>query len=510
LSVPLTLLLLTLLFWLPFGFLSGVTGDGWIYFMQTDEGNIFASASATRLFLPVVWVLTGVVAPGSFAGMNIVLLLLLFGKSWLIYRLARRLTGSAPFAFGAAVVYLCLPVDTGIFYMGALAIHFVVFCYLLAVDLLLTYWQGGRIGVLIPLVIAQLFAVGTYEPTYPFILLTPLILVALEKRISAKVIKTAILWYIVPGLYFMWYIGIMVTFPRAAQYQLEVAQVDRSIDAMLSSLLNIYRRHFIDGWAVSVDTPLFVILAAAAALIVFLLCRSLQRPTARFHPLHWIGIGLAVILVGVVLYLPTGIRDDTIRTFYFSGIGAALVISAAAWWISRQNRLIFSGIIAVGVALGCLTLLEQHADHVDLSETQQAVFTQFVELLPAVQPNTGIVIVDHSADWYLATLLEAPMYPEYIVPALYGDYSVRALWCGADQVGTEDGAWCRFAPDQFTGYSLRSFFMVTPYDALIVVDYDGNEFTVAQTIPVPGDYNPEARIIRGSPNERVRRLFSNP
>jgi len=510
LSVPLTLLLLTLLFWLPFGFLSGVTGDGWIYFMQTDEGNIFASASATRLFLPVVWVLTGVVAPGSFAGMNIVLLLLLFGKSWLIYRLARRLTGSAPFAFGAAVVYLCLPVDTGIFYMGALAIHFVVFCYLLSVDLLLTYWQRGRIGVLIPLVIAQLFAVGTYEPTYPFILLTPLILVALEKRISAKVIKTAILWYIVPGLYFMWYIGIMVTFPRAAQYQLEVAQVDRSIDAMLSSLLNIYRRHFIDGWAVSVDTPLFVILAAAAALIVFLLYRSLQRPTARFHPLHWIGIGLAVILVGVVLYLPTGIRDDTIRTFYFSGIGAALVISAAAWWISRQNRLIFSGIIAVGVALGCLTLLEQHADHVDLSETQQAVFTQFVELLPAVQPNTGIVIVDHSADWYLATLLEAPMYPEYIVPALYGDYSVRALWCGADQVGTEDGAWCRFAPDQFTGYSLRSFFMVTPYDALIVVDYDGNEFTVAQTIPVPGDYNPEARIIRGSPNERVRRLFSNP
>lgn len=489
--VPLLLIALALLLWLPFGFASGVTGDAWTYFMQTDQGNIFAHASPLRLFIPVPWLAAHLLSPGTFHGINLVTLLLMVGKSWLLFLILRRLTAHERFAFASAILYLVLPVDTGIFYLGALAVHFTVFCSLLALYYLLEYWRR-RFWLLLPVMFfAQLFAVGVYEPAYFFMAAAPALLLLWEKRVTRRLIRVTLVWYLVPALHALWYGYIVLNYPGALRYQADVAQVDRSVGVMLTSVFNIYRRHFFDGWQVgSFDYLPLALIAGALVIAAF----WWARPGGDKLSLRWALVGLLVIALGVLLYLPTSLRDVTLRTYFFSGIGAAVVIAA----LLAQARWSVPLGVALLTVIGGASLLDQHRLYVDESEGQQAILTEIADALPGLTPGTDVVFYDRTGE--LAAKIGA-LYMEYMIPALYGDYSLTGTLCLPEEVG--ETARCRFDENGFSAVGTR-LRVNAPYSDLVLVDHTLDGFVVLPALTGFPDYAPLERITPAHPSMAAR------
>ena len=500
----LALALLTALLWLPFGLKVGFTGDDWTFFHQVDAGTVWSSASPLRLFIPIPWIIAYDLYPGSFAGFNLFLVLMIFGKGCLVYGILRRLNAVTALAFAAAVLSILLPADTGIFYIGALTIHFAVFCYLAAFYLLLVYWNTGRLSAVIALWIAQVLCVGNYELAYPLVLVTPLALLLLSPKINRRLIMTTLLWGVIPLINALWYVLIAVNFPRAFQYQGSLV-ANSSITAILTSVFNIYKRHFIDGWFATTAPP-YLAVGVLAGMVVFGVCFWLKRrerlaqhqperePSTASHTRVFALGGLAIIGLGVALYLPTSVRDETLRTFYFSSVGAALTLATVFWWAARRP-LIFAVFVGIFAGIGTLRLLEQHQSYRDESDRQQAVLSALVEALPAVEPGSGIVVVDQTAEGFLTQTIHSAFYLEYTLPMLYQDYSLEAELCIPGEFGTDQATRCRFTEDGLVISSLRTFYFFRPYDHLIVVRYDGafsvvDDLTPYADAPIPA-YQPE-------------------
>jgi hypothetical protein len=476
-AAPLALFALALILWLPFGFDGGATGDAWIYFMQLQSGAIFSYANPLRLFIPLPWLIGYTLTPGTFVGVNVVTLLLLFGKSALLYALLRRLTAHPPLAFAAAALYLLLPADTGIFYLGALAIHCAVFCLLLAVYLLLVYWKSRRLIAWIVIWVAQLFAVGTYELVYPPILLTPALLLLQNRRLSRRWWITSAVWYVVPGLYALWYAAIALTYPRAAAYQAGLSQGEFSLGAVLTSLFAIYRRHFIDGW---IEAGAFWWIALAAGVIAFTAVMLITPPARKVDLRAVIAGGLALILIGVAIYLPTSVRDETTRTYYVSGIGAGIAAAGLLWWIGGRRRWWFAALIGLLALIGTSRLLDQHQTYVEQSIQQQRAAAAIAAALPPFQPNMGIAVIDATSDLRLEAVIN-PMSLDFMLFPYHHDLSIRAILCASALIGTDAG--CRFEDGQLTAPSFRTGTISIPAEALIVLRYDGAAFTQLPAFP---------------------------
>lgn len=516
--VPLTLALLVILLWLPFGWEVGFTLDDWILFHQVDQGNAMSAASATRLFAPIPFMLAYSLNPGHFSAINLFLALLLFVKGILCYAVLRRLNGAAPLAFAIAVLTILLPADRGVFYMGALTIQFALVSYLLAIYLLLAYWHRKRLSALLGMWIALLGSVGIYELVYPLIVVTPLILLWFHHRIDRRFIRVALLWYVIPLVNAIWYVFIVLNFPRAFAYQDSLSS-HPSIPEMLTSLLNIYRRHFIDSWWTGGSSlnSAYVLLSVTTGALVFAVALVLARRD-RFKAVPRLSIiliiaGLVIVGLGTALYLPTSLRDETLRTYYFSSVGAAVTLAALLWRITPR-QLVFAALVGGLAGVAVLRLLDQHQRFYDTSERQQAALTELVRVLPAPAPSSGIVVVDETPDAAFSNLIYFPPYLEYMLPTLYNDYSLEAELCLPGDFGYGEQDRCRFTDDGMQIESWRTFTFVRSYGQLIFVRYDGTFSLVDDLTPYAGSpipqYQPERRYLPGSSlPSRVADLFGS-
>ncbi len=516
--VAAALAVLVAILWLPFGLNVGFTGDDWILFQQVDEGDAMSHTSATRLFTPVPFILAYNLNPGHFSAINLFLALLLVAKGYLCYAILRRLHAATPLAFAAAVLSILMPADTGIFYLGAMTIQFALVCYLLALYLLLVAWERGWMLALLGMGFVQLGCVGIYESVYPLIVFTPLVLLLVRRGTRRRLIRYALLWYAVPFLYALWYAFIVLSFPRALQYQGSLIE-SPTIAAIITSLFNIYGRHFVGGWldSAGVSPAEHLLLGALAGVIAFAVCVALlRRARLDSEPRLTLKLavgGLAVIGLGVALYLPTSLRNETLRTFYFSSVGAAVALAAVLWWGARRP-LIFAALVGVFAGVGMLRLLDQHRSYYDESERQQAALTELARALPSPEPGSGIVVVDETPDGALANLIHGPHYLEYMLPTLYDDCSLEAELCLPGEFGSDEAARCRFNDTGLVIESWRTFQFDQPYDQLIFVRYDGSCSVIDDLAPYVGRsipaYQPEARYQPGGiPPARIADLFGS-
>ncbi len=497
--VALALLVLTVLLWLPFGLNIGFTGDDWIYFHQVETGSIMSQAAPTRLFIPIPWLAAYQLAPGQFAGINLFIALMIFGKGVLIYGILRRLNLPAALAFATGALTILLPADTGIFYMGGLHNQFALVCYLLAVYLLLIYWRRPRLLVLVLLIIAQMGTVGISEQAYPLIAFAPLILLSLRPKIDRRWIKMALLWWLVPLLNGLFYLWIVISFPRAFAYQGSLI-THPSPGTILTSLFNDYLRHFVTGWLSNFATtpPLHLLLGIIAGFGVGGVCWRLSlREPGEMSPrqsLIFALAGLIIIGLAVLLYLPTSLRDETLRTFYFSSVGAALTLVIVFRWLAHRSWG-FPVLVGLFALVGMLHLLDQHQGYVDESKRQQAAYIQLTRVLPNAAAGSGIVIVDQTPDQAFSRLIHGDLYAEDSLPLFYDDPSLEGALCLPGDFGTTDAARCRFSEDGLTLPSVRTRVFVRRYDQLIFVRYDGAFSLVTDLTPYVGHsvvtYQPE-------------------
>ncbi len=488
--VGITLALLVIVLWLPFGLNGGIISDAWIYFHQIEQGSIMSQATPTRILWPIFYLVAFQLNPGHFAAFNLFMMLLFFCKGLLVYGLLRRLNVPLALTFAAAVLAIVIPVDSGAFYLGALSIEGVLVCYLLAVYLLVFYWQRRRLSILIGMAVAQFLAAGTYELIYPLMAVAPLVLFRFQRKINWRLVRAAVIWYIVPALCFAWYVYIALDFPRAFQYQ--TGLVERaSLPAILISLLNIYKRHFFDAWVGNLAAvPLTDwALGVVAGIGAFAASCWLRRNEGSAYvpprlPLILFLSGLTIILLGVALLLPTSLRDQTTRTYYFSSVGAALALAALFWWAARRPVL-FAALVGIFVLLGVANLLDQHQGLVDTSTRQEVMLTNLARTLPEVAPGTGIVVVDQSADQGFAQLIGA-LDVEDMIPLIYHDDTLEGALCLPAEFGTDEQARCRFSDDQLLLPSIRTRVFVRSLNHLILLRYDGQFSVIRDLAPYLG------------------------
>ncbi len=511
--IALALLIGVVALWLPFGWNVGFVGDDWFLFLNARFGSAWATLG--RPLVPVPFVLGYALAPGQFVGFNLMLALLILARSGLCYAILRRLGVGRGLAFGAAALVLVFPADTGLFYLGALNVYFSWIAFLLAFYCLLLYWRRPRVTFLAVLWLAQVLCLGTYEAAYPLILVAPLALLP-ERRSRSRWRGTLIRWYLFPALNLIRLALVALLSPAALDYQsgLVTGGVP-SISSMIESVVGVYVRHFWGGWVDGGISSPYLLIGAALGVLVAAVAWWLARrdPPAPSRVERWLPLaGLAIVGLGVLIYVPTSLRDDTLRTYFGSSAGAALAISALVWLLIRR-ALPFAVIIGLLAALGCGHLLEQHAVFVRATEAQQTVIVGLAAVAPSIAPGSTLIVMDESPGRDLSHIFPGRWQFQMPFLLVYDDPTLTVALCYPDDAPQNPDAYCAFEDQYIEARLTPAISWQRLYSTVIFLRYTGvGEFVVADTLAPYGDspdYNPDALIDRDSPPPAlIRSLFT--
>lgn len=493
-------MLLTLALWLPFGLNTGFWADGWATLAPVDQGGTgVIPTPASRPFLYVPWWIGYVLTPQSLIGSNLVVLLSIFGKGLLSYGIWRKLGMAEYTAFAAAALTVVFPLDNGLFYMGALSIHFALLCYLGAVFCLVSYHLQRKWIWLIPIALCLIITVGIYETVYPLLLFTPVLLVIVTGRLNKQILVTAALWYIVPFLNGIRLLLLRIENPANFGYQMGLLDSSLSIPSMLGSAITNYRKHFIDVWTL-IERPIeiqYIHIAICVGIVMALTCILLyrqygksQQPSSMRY-LQLAACGFVMVGLGFAAYLPTALRDVHNRTFFYSSIGAALTLICLLQLVTsrfpRGSALFFS-LFGLAIGLSVSRMLDQYLMYVERFEEQRFVVSNIMEQVWNVAPDTAILLIDESPNVNLRRVFAgSSYYLNWIVGYAYSNYSIKAGLCYPD----ETVPWgifreiCTFT-DEIVSVNIGldgTNVIDHPYDHLIVLRYTLEEgFMVASNI----------------------------
>lgn len=546
--VPIVVVLgLVVILWLPFGLkVSGIMEE-WLVVHDLEHGglsernedfDLFITTGVHRLrpLVGLTFVVSYSLTPDLFVGYNVVAMTLFVGKGILLYLILRKLThGNTIYALLVALLFVVYPADGGLFTFRAINVHLAVLWFLLSVYLLLIYFHSGRCWALIGAWAATIGHLWIYEVAYPLVMLVPVLLVWREGRLSRRVFRVSLLWYVAPLIALLYEV---VLFSQGESYQSWVLQ--RSglsqpaiLGEMLTSLIHAYDRHFVTGWTESLSqiaTPYLALalIAAGGAMAAgrLLVTRSALLVSRRRY---WVLalIGFAVVGLGYAAFLITPYRQLDWRVYYYSSIGGAVCVGSLVYLLTLYIRLrlaIFVGLMSALIGLATLHSLNQHAYYADLALMQQALLRGVVEQVPELSHEATLVVVDETGRYYNNWSLGTSYLVLYALRYVYDDYDLNAILCSYDPAAG------RFVvlPEQLelcavtgAGIALTQDGAETgfyAYDQIAIVRYsdDGAELLAslpARYLPTPAErvYNPFQFVDQAaSPPRRYDTLFSLP
>lgn len=515
LIIGLALALMAAALWVPTGFNVGFTVDGWAqysvidYHIRAGGGALLVTTPLRPLFL-IPYQAGYALTPNAFIGYNIVLLGLMIAKGWLAAAVLHRLTRNRALAAAGGVLLLLFPADAALFYEGALTLHMALALWLLATLALLIFIERGRFARLIISALALLIGLGQYEIVFLFV---PVAVAAAAHRglnrrfwVGASVVGGMAAFMGVR------YLGVaLASQGNAISYQVSLLDANATPAAIINAIGTVYANHFWNGW-LGPWAPAYAALAlaigiGAAVLIGGMALRpaATSRPIARIRPARWIIIGLAIILVGVALYLPTRDRASNLRTYYFSAVGAAVALSGAAWGLSaaagRRQPLMFAGLVGALALIGGWRLLEQHAGFAARAQAQGRALAQFVEQAPAFTAPSLVVIIEGGEA--LRAIFDTAFAMRSAFEVVYQTDATPVVLCG-EIVDSTLTAQCVFGPRRVVASFDRRPFANIAYDQVLAYRFDAETgFTLlddlsAHAEATPG-YAPRARIDANAP-----------
>jgi hypothetical protein len=533
------LFILIVILWLPFGLNVMGIQEEWSNRAFVEDSNgpwlTYERYSRPGKLIPIT--LAHVLTPDSFVGYNLVQATLFFGKGMMFYFLVRRFVPDTPIvAFTAALLFIIYPADEGLMTMRSTPIHFAIFCFLTALNLLLAYWDRPCWLTLIGIWLTLGLSLGTYEIAYPLALVSPVFLLWREKRLSRRVIQVSTLWYV--G-FLIPFANTLIRFGQQNSMQrnlLEAGTAGRDLSTifreMLDSLVLAYRRHFIIGWETAVGqldmNGRYLLLAILMALLVLVVTWIMRRErvendqksisSLRQYVMFALG-GVIWIALALLLYLPTTRRYEDWRVYYMSSVGAAftvtLIVLMVSCMISRRFLYpLFTILMAILICLAMVRILHQHQRYVDVSLKEAYILSRVVEEAPALKKPAYFLLVPpesgeplSSERLYLAQAFDAAL------SLTYQDYN-KVL--GVDFCYPPD-AVCRFQNGGIEVSGLGKRTIIYPYNQVLLFEaseHDGiklldgiPQYLLSSVSAV--DYDPDELIDRGSqPPRRVHTLFS--
>ncbi|GEM_PF-5659786 len=555
--LPVALIVIVVLWWLPSGFNSGALIDEWSLLVWIDDGArpfFFPEIAPTRPLTYTPWIAALALTPESFVGMNILLCAAHAVKGLLLFRLLRRIMPEAPaFAWIGGVLFALFPADHGIFYMGAINIQWAVVLALAAVNLLIDAWRRPTIIRWIALWAVQIAAVFMYEAGIPLLLCAPLILLWLDRTGSLPLstqwrggrgvrwtegrgvrflrarrwIIVSVAWSAIPAAWFAYFIYTLTA--GSSAYQASLLDVGATRWGLIDGLAYMLRQNLVTGFVTGLEwlprAPLGALVAAAGIGVgVAWLAASMTRPDLpKSHTsapglggevktyLPLILAGLAATLIGFAVFIPTrdfSTQQYTWRLAMFSSIGAAVASAAALLLLPRRIIPIAAGAL---IALAALRGMEQHERLRAQAIRQQQIVHDIALQAPAVTDGTLFVLIDAS-ETDAARAIQFNYVFEHAIQLTYGTRTIFARLCYQDAASANPAETCAFADEMITaagiwggvetfGYAQMIAFQLTPDGTITLLEAlparylnGANAATYAPRAHIDADAPPPARL----------------
>jgi hypothetical protein len=450
---PLAILLLILstFAWVPPTNFGGF--DEWFIVDVSAQGIIdFPYANRPLVF---IWVLPAAfLFPGTLYGYWVVHVAYLFGSAMTLMALGRRLVPQSEMLpiVAAGVLATWAPTDpqrvnviNNLFYSG------VAFGTLLSIAIFHEAWLRRSPPLVVLASLLGVTAARSYEAVLALLLLgPPLLLLHAEGRLTRDHWRWLLPWEVAMGV-----AASLVALPllqpeTIGSYQLSglgmdlhagrlVQRLVYQVQAHLSPLLSIpLERSFVPGLALA--------LASTAAIFGTMAPRRASGPPETVRTLGRLALfGLALAYLGLsVLILSRAIRGPD-RVQGFTGPGVALFLAsvvcmpAAVWPVGgrRLTALLSAWIFVAGTAHSLA--LQRWWDQRNAYPAQSRVLCQLTRNVPAVRPNTLILLIDDLGSF----------------PAVFTFRHAVRYFYGRSAIGYVSGAHELFYPLTFEADAVR-------------------------------------------------------
>jgi hypothetical protein len=511
-TAALSFVILAAAIWIPVGIQRTALIDEWTVVTVIDSGqplfiNTITYEIPDRSFSMLSYYLGYLLTPDSFAGLNIVFLLTFIFKGIFFWGIVHRFFPSIPtFSLFVSLLYVVYPADTAILSTRPINYHWSILFMLIAINLLLMYWKRRRRVFMLAIWIAQAVAISNIEVGLPIIMAAPGLLLLKEKKITPRLIRTALLWYAMPAFFIIALAIALINQSyqfNTLAHEGDPAQLRIPIYAGFMGFA-LYRS-FLHGWIEAVSmiaknaTPSFYIAAilSTAVFIIFGVSyfrqlnwkpRSINR--RLYERIAW--LGLAILVTGYLAVLPTPHRSTFERTLLFSSMGTVLTLGAILLILTRLAKspnMVFTCLFGFIMGIAVLAAIVRYQEMFAYSVQQQKLLAEIATQMPRFDTQAAIILFDEThalekTQWLWGTNATSRIF-ERALQFMYNDYSIRARLCYPNEperpIFPER---CEVDADQITAYIPGHPTIQRSYDQIIALSYtDTGDIKVLDKLP---------------------------
>ena len=408
-------LLFVFLLYLPSGFQSIGHWETWYYRAYLDGLQSMSAANelVTRFWVMMPHRLALIVNTESYFGFHIVFLVISWFKLVFLYGVLRQLRFTLFQAFLITTIFLVYPVNSHLLSLRSIPNSFSVMCLLVSVFLILDFVKNPSRLHILGIWLSLTLNVVTQETAYLLILLIPLLWCTNIVPTDQKKLNLSAIWYMIP-IYKIGYLALLLSSNRSFYRKglftslTESESLLSNVQSVFSSLLEVYRHTFIDGWIQAFGLldqgkwlPLTVVWLALIAVTSSWLSRA-QLPVEyvcvrRMAISCLVGLLLVVPSVGILIWIEY-YRHDLWRMYFYVPIAAAIVvyclINLIVMPINRAS-IRYAAVVFLCICLVCpafVRLLSQQERLVKSAGDKAFVLQQIVNSVPAFDPTAQVIL----------------------------------------------------------------------------------------------------------------------
>jgi hypothetical protein len=491
--------------------------DEWLYVSLTSRGIVDCPHMQRPLAL--LWALPGALLPHRFVGFHLTDGLYVLLTGWLVFLLARRLSGDVALALLAGVFALAwAPRDMNrLLTVQATVAAGPTCATLLAFVLLVESWARGRVLLLALAGAVAFVTVRSYEATAALMLGGPLLVLWLSGLRSRR----GWIWAGAFGGVVAVAVALTALFLRRpeASYQFGLG-FDPRPGAVLGRLALQFGLHLLPLFA---PPPALATLVVAVAVLVFaagfaatVALDGGSAPRSRLVALA--GLGAVLAALGYLPFCLLASIQSATRTQFLSGPGIALLLAAAftlaASFLPGRGRVLGLGLLGawvVAFGTGNTVAMQRLWTGMSSYPAQTSLLRQLTARMPDVRPHTLVVLIDGS-DAFPAIFTF-----RHAIGYLYDQRAAGVVWGAADYLYsfTLDEEGVRLEPWDAIRGAWRDEPTRYGYGEVVVArcGADGRLALLREwppelpPLPASARYDPEARIVRGGPAVRAQDIL---
>ena len=414
--VVITLFIIVLMLYLPFGFDSIGHYEEWVvnaYFQGRPSklGNELES----RIWAVVPHMLGYRISSESYVGYHIANMLMLWGKLVLLYGIISLLRFSRSYAFLTVVLFMVFPVNSALMSLRSIPFQFSTLTLMVAVFVYLYFESTPSRFCLLGIWFGLMFSVTTHEAGYAIILVIPIIWWRQRPRRTWRNANMTVVWYLIPVAKIVY----LLILSGAGRPYYGLKNFSGAFDQERSALEylfhysgiigDVYRQTFKIGWQEAfsmLGQNLWIAPSIASVFLVGAVTVYLTRYSdesmfsSRQKMCTWLLGGLLFILpsIGVVMWLDNFNRDLW-RMYVYVPIGAGVaVISLLLLILSpmksfRLRQAIFTSLFLLLMFPAVSRLYVQHHHFVNSANAKAKILLQIVEQAPSFDSRSRLMLV---------------------------------------------------------------------------------------------------------------------